>query len=134
MNNENNSLKQYNKWNSGLLDCMTNKKNCVEVLFCHHLHLSKQYNKIKYNKDDINYNFSFFVCIIDVLFPLVGTCLANMKIRELVQQKYNIYNHNIENDITTSAFFPLCSICQIHREMNYNGDTIKNIFHDKTMV
>jgi Cys-rich protein (TIGR01571 family) len=126
------SLKQYNKWSSGLFNCTMDKQNCIEILFCHHLHLSKHYNKIKHNEDDINYGFCFFVSFIDIFFPLVGTCLSSMKLRDLTQQKYNIYNHNVESDIIISAFFPLCSLCQMHREMNNNGDTIKNIFCDKT--
>lgn len=122
------SLKYYNKWNSGLIDFTKDKKNCIETLFCHHLHMSKQYNKIKYDKDEINYQFCFFVYLIDMIIPFAGTCMTNMKIRELTYQKYNIYNRNIESDIFTSVFCFFCSICQIHREMNYNGDTITALF------
>lgn len=118
---------QYDKWNTGLFDCVKDKQNCWEILLCHHLHLSKQYNKLRFNNYNFNYDFCVFILLLDFIFPIYGTILATLKIRNMIQQKYNLYEHDAINDIFTSFCCTLCSICQNHREMSHRGDYVGNL-------
>lgn len=45
-----------------------------------------------------------------------------MKIRNMIQQSYNIYKTNIINKIITILFCTPCAICQHEREMQQRGE------------
>lgn len=53
--------KYYDKWCSGLFDCHKYMQNCLETFFCHHCQTSRQYNKLKYNNQNVNYELHSFL-------------------------------------------------------------------------
>lgn len=114
--------KDYDKWSSGLFDCYDDNQSCLETIFCHHCQMSRQYNKLKFNNQNVNYELCAFLVFLDVIFMNIGTLLASMKIRNMIHQNYNIYETDIVNELIINIFCTSCSICQIEREMKCRGE------------
>jgi Cys-rich protein (TIGR01571 family) len=107
-----------NQWTFGIFNCLDNLCISCEICMCHWCHISRQYNMIKYNKPEINYKFCCFIFLLDLLvFPCIGTFFSNIKIRSILQQKYEIENTNFYSDIIYSALLPLCTVCQHYKQM-----------------
>lgn len=120
--------KRYDKFESEIFDCMNDTESCCEVTFCHHCQLSRQYNKLKYNKTDVDVEFCAMIFMMDLLLPGIGTIASTMKIRNTIQQKYNISEKDFVKDIIFTTFCAPFIICQNYREMSYRGDCPQGLF------
>jgi Cys-rich protein (TIGR01571 family) len=116
------------KWKTGICDFSDDCANSAEIFLCHWCHLSRQFNMISHNKPEINYSYCCVVCIADIfIFPGLGTLTSNLKIRGILQQKYNIDNLNFFDDIVYAILLPPCVVCQHYREMTLHNQCPGNM-------
>ena len=106
-----------NNWSTDLCDCYKDRNGTCEICFCHICQLSRQYNFIKHNKPEINIEMCAFILFLDILFPLLGTMLTTLKIRNSLQKRYNLDSSDFVGDISTVIFCLPCLMCQNYREM-----------------
>jgi Cys-rich protein (TIGR01571 family) len=109
-------------WSTGLYDCDKDYNGTFEICFCHMCQLSRQYNVIKHNKSEINIEMCVFILFMDIFFPPLGTLLTAFKIRNSLQERYNLDRTDFAGDIASIIFCLPCVMCQNYREMSVRNE------------
>lgn len=104
------AVAMFPKWHSSFCDCFSDTESCIDTFCCLPCQLSRQHQALMGSPD---------TC--DLGFCLYAHCCPNLAIyvlRNAVLYKYEIW------EAATCCYacqFPLCSACQVHRELSYRG-------------
>lgn len=114
-------------WQTDIFGFVDDFDGSLEICLCHVCSISKQYNMLKYKKNEINYA----LCISLVLFPQLIYIPTIIKIRGIIQKKYNIDDTNLLIDLLYVTILPMCTVCQHYREMSIQNEWTGGTLIDK---
>eukprot|EP00658_Telonema_sp_P-2_P044390 TRINITY_DN3225_c0_g1_i3.p1 TRINITY_DN3225_c0_g1~~TRINITY_DN3225_c0_g1_i3.p1 ORF type:complete len:182 (-),score=32.94 TRINITY_DN3225_c0_g1_i3:257-802(-) len=111
-----------NQWSYELLGCFQDSGSCLESFFCEVCQVSRQYNALHNNTNEINWAAMGGSVLIDAsAYAPLSHCFLLWHVRHNLRQKYNIAGSPM-GDATVALCCGPCAVAQQYRELAHRGE------------